>query len=821
MKSAHGHTRRPARSLLLIAGATLATGLATLAPLVAQASGRPVSAHRSIARAHCVLQHSKKSPARGARVCTKAGVIRRGQTRARKRSTAGVTVTSLNPPAGASSPEAVAAAPSVISSGEGNYTSQQSEGTSGEPAGGEASPEEANAPSGPLNAPIDPRFLTDVPFGSNSFWIQPWRAYLDTWPASRLIESLGINFDAHAPAQEATAQLLQDSGFKLARVGINWVALSYSDPTKFVNETAIRDRLLALHNHGLRPLILLDANSVGPAPSKHLTLDTTAAAPAGAQTVSLTPASAAQVVPGKSGFNNLSFGGSPDILITSVGPGAVATLSRPLPAALAAGEHEGTTLLYAPFGAPHLANGQPNPTFTATLNGWLNYVAVVTKEASSIFGPGGFDLEVWNELTFGSQFLNSEHYYSAAGEGLSHQVTKEVAGALLSSTLAYVRNPANGLAPSVGISDGFASQSPFPSGAQAAVGLTALSKHLYNSAKLFPAAASSESSIRPINALGQPDATRAEHFKAHFIPTYQSLFPEYYLTAFQTATIVRDLAPITTFVYSNPHGREVGPEGGSPLQKWMTEYNLSPNKATIMGPDEVTPVPSATLTAGDQAHFQAKALLRSLVAMVSKGMTREYFFHAGPGHLSLINEGFYSALEAHPGTYPGDALGGETMTGFRNMLARFTGPGPGGSGQARQLSLQAITQDGNHAQFTGDGTAAHPSLYDREALAVFPFQSSPTRFVIPVYVMTRDLLTLYNPNAPANDLHRFDLPDETFHFTLSNLPQTASAPTVTSYDPLRNENTPARLTSRTGNTAEFEIAATDYPRILTLDYTGK
>ena len=33
---------------------------------------------------------------------------------------------------------------------------------------------------------------------------------------------------------------------------------------------------------------------------------------------------------------------------------------------------------------------------------------------------------------------------------------------------------------------------------------------------------------------------------------------------------------------------------------------------------------------------------------------------------------------------------------------------------------------------------------------------------MPVYVMTRDLLTLYEPNAASTDIRRFDLPDETF-----------------------------------------------------------
>ena len=251
------------------------------------------------------------------------------------------------------------------------------------------------------------------------------------------------------------------------------------------------------------------------------------------------------------------------------------------------------------------------------------------------------------------------------------------------------------------------------------------------------------------------------------------------------------------------------------MQKWITEYNLSQGKGKVMQADGVTPA-GVTETPADRAHFQAKALLRSLVANVNKGLSREYFFAAAPGALSLIDKSFYSELEAHPETFPGDAQGGETISGFRNMLGQFAGPGP--EGQARQLKLLSIAQEGNHAQFIGDGTAAHPTLYDRDVLAVLPFQSSPTHFVVPVYVMTRDLLTLYGPGMPETDVTRFDLPDENFTIKLGNLPETSEAPTVSAYDPLRETSTPAQLISREGSTAEFRIAATDYPRMLSIDY---
>jgi hypothetical protein len=531
-------------------------------------------------------------------------------------------------------------------------------------------------------------------------------------------------------------------------------------------------------------------------------LNTLAAAAAGATTVTLAPASAAAVVPGRTGFNNLTFGGSPDILITSVGADGVATLSRPLRAALAAGMHGGTTLRYAPFFPPKLADGRPNPLFDETLAGWLSYVATVCKEAASVVGPDGYDLEIWNELSFASEFLNAENYYVPSEGTVKGEHRQQIISALLKETVAFVRNPAHGISPAVGITNGFASQTPFPSGASAPAGLTALSKHPSPGSKRYPDEYEGHGAS-PVNALGERDGFAASGHPA-FVPEFEALFPENVLTAIHTETVVRDVAPMTTLVYGFPHGRNVGPTGGPPVEKWITEFSMAGQ-----GPGQ---------TPADRSHFRAKYILRSLFANLNKGVAREYVDGLGGG-LSLVSEAFMQAVDNSPGTYPGDALGGPVTDALRAALARFQGPGPGGA--LRQLQLLSIAQNGNHAQFTGDGTAAHPDLYDREVLAVLPFQSSPTRFVIPVYVMTRDLLTLYNGGAPATDVTRFDLPDETFRITLAGLPQTSAPPSVSAYDPLHAQATAARLVWRRGTRAVFELAATDYPRILTLEYAHR
>ncbi len=362
--------RRAGQAIATAAGLALAWALLVSTPAPAQAHARPRSAaHTSATPRVCPPKRRGRSTARARSTerCTKGRLPKGGHARPKRPHTgsgagagngAAPTASGEQSPAAASDelppPEVTGASTEEPAPPESNPGGSAGEGPPA--ASGEGSS------GGAVTDPIDPRFLTAMPFGTTSFWWQPWRAYLDTWPASRLLESLGINFNVSAPQADATAQLLHDSGFKLARIEINWDSLSYEDPTRVPRRNRASARgCRRFSNHGLRPLILLDANSDGPAPAKRITLETVSEAPAGAQTVTLTPASAAEVVPGKTGFAGLSFGGDPDILITSVGPDDLATLSKPLPSALPAGPHRGATLLYAPFTAAHARGRRTQP----------------------------------------------------------------------------------------------------------------------------------------------------------------------------------------------------------------------------------------------------------------------------------------------------------------------------------------------------------------------------------------------------------------------------------------------------------------------------
>ncbi len=212
----------------------------------------------------------------------------------------------------------------------------------------------------------------------------------------------------------------------------------------------------------------------------------------------------------------------------------------------------------------------------------------------------------------------------------------------------------------------------------------------------------------------------------------------------------------------------------------MTEVNLDPTGADPRAGNLPDGAVLAHLSAADDRHLHAKAILRYLAAWVNKGVTAMDFYAAKGDPLGLIPDSFFTAVDA--GTSTGPDPGGETLDDLHRFLSAFGQPQP--ISTPRSLSLTAIADQHNYQQWAGDGTAAHPPLYDRDVLAVFPFQTSNTSFAIPVYVMTRNLAHLYRPDAPSSDITRSDLPDEVFRISLSGL--NAATIRASEYDPMTN-----------------------------------
>jgi hypothetical protein len=560
--------------------------------------------------------------------------------------------------------------------------------------------------------------------------------------------------------------------------------MSFADPSQLRDPTAVDTRLAALKADGIRPLILLNANDHAPGPTRFFTAQIVQPAAAGAQRVQVDATTASQIVPGYSGLNGPT-GTAAEFIATSVAPGGWVQLSKPLPAAMPAGSYPAATVRFQPFAAPLTSSGSPNPVFEQTIQGWLQYVHAVTSEAKRVLGSDAFDVEVWNELSFGSNFLFIDRYYNPVPSAF--QGVGDVQRQILVRTVNYLRDPANGV-PGVGIGNGFANQTPFAAGSTSPAGLTAIDKHPYHAnVKTFPQD-QVFNGVRPVDALANLEGTLDSLGNWHdpFIPSYRAFFPEYFLSGIQTEFMERDLSPITTRIGGVAHGRYTMPSGNTlPPQTWITETNIDPTGA---GP----------LTTADKWHLQAKATLRNLAAFVNKGVSAIYFYAASDGQFTMIDS-------SQPG-------GGPTMAAVKAFTQAMVGPLT--IATRRSLSLLAIADQADHVQFTGDGTAAHPPLYNRDVVAFLPFQTDSNKFVVPAYVMTRDMAKLYNPSAPTTDVTRYDLPPESYRLTIGGV--NAAALQATATDPLTGQAVPVSVVSRSGDSAVIEIPLTDYPRLLVL-----
>ena len=130
------------------------------------------------------------------------------------------------------------------------------------------------------------------------------------------------------------------------------------------------------------------------------------------------------------------------------------------------------------------------------------------------------------------------------------------------------------------------------------------------------------------------------------------------------------------------------------------------------------------------------------------------------------------------------------------------------------ISLTSVSNYDNAYQFAGNGTANYPPLYNRNMVGFFPFQVTAHKWVIPTYVMTLDMATLYNKSAPSTDVTRQDMPPETFSLTINGV--NGSTTTAAAVDPLSGKSVPVTITGRTSSSVTVQVPLTDSPRMLTL-----
>jgi hypothetical protein len=116
----------------------------------------------------------------------------------------------------------------------------------------------------------------------------------------------------------------------------------------------------------------------------------------------------------------------------------------------------------------------------------------------------------------------------------------------------------------------------------------------------------------------------------------------------------------------------------------------------------------------------------------------------------------------------------------------------------REIVLQSVSETHGHVQWKGDGTAAHPDMFNRNLFAFFPSQSSDTRFVLTYYVMT------VNITVP--------LPDEDYTLVIDGF---KAEPTLTCVDPVNGgAAVPVTGVNFAKGLLTVTVSATDTPRMI-------
>ncbi len=627
-----------------------------------------------------------------------------------------------------------------------------------------------SACAAPLSSPYtDPEYLTKMPFGTHSHWLQPWRAYLETIPASRYLDGVGINLNVQTANPEPLLRLLSRQGVHHLRIEIGWGNINYDDETQLDNAANLRLILLACKKYGIRPLILLNANHGIPCPIKNSAV--TLAAPVKPGDTTILVKESSLIRPGFSGLSNVTDYMAAQYLITEVS-GNRLTLAIPLASAFPEGHTFSVgTWKYRPFGP---ANSED---YRDTIAGWQHYVGTVALFVGDLIGTPkdrGFDLEIWNELTFGSEFLYINHHYA---KKLYDYDETQVFGNIVTDTASFVETN-SALFKGVGISNGFANTIPWPGAGEQPDQITAISKHPYHGRLHYP---------KDEYPGAQLDAQFQTPNPA-FVPTYSAFLPEYFGLGLQTETAIRDMAPISTSIYGGKtHGRFAG---NIERPVWITEVNLGPSED------------NSKVSVERAWQLKAKSISRYLTFYLNKGASRVSLFgiSGGDQNLGIVPQVFLDRLPNLLTTADPQPFISAPLRVMGRIAKTFSVGLDRGLKTTRPLQVLSISDTHDHFQFAGNGKPGTPNLYDRDVLAILPFQISKKRFVIPYYVMTRDIAK--------------DLTPENFTVEIGGFNTVGAILSV--YDPINDRPVPFTIQSQTKNAFKLQLTAADYPYLLTV-----
>ena len=183
-----------------------------------------------------------------------------------------------------------------------------------------AAAQSAGGEVGKVTRYVAPEQQTAVAFGGRSHWLQPWRAYLETVPASRLTEAVGINLNLEPDEADAVCRHLAKNGFCKARLEFGWGGITWNESARLADPGRFEKLVRACKRYGLRPLFLLNAHHRAPCPVRFFDVRLVAAAKKGDRTIHIAKEALPSLIAGRSGLSELTDYWAAEVLFTKIEP---------------------------------------------------------------------------------------------------------------------------------------------------------------------------------------------------------------------------------------------------------------------------------------------------------------------------------------------------------------------------------------------------------------------------------------------------------------------------------------------------------------------
>ncbi len=609
----------------------------------------------------------------------------------------------------------------------------------------------------PLAPYIDPAQL-DCPWPKHSFYKQPWRGFQETRRGDEFLQGIGINY--HSPGNDEVAiRLLAETGIKTFRIEVGFGSVKW-DESGFNDEKKIGAILTLCQKYGIRPTLLLNAHHGAPCPMREVTRKVMADAPVGAKTIMLD--NVADLAVSKSGLNppkEAKQYWAAAHLFTAIDPATkTVTLSRALTAPLKAGESiKVVTLKYAPL------YPVGNPLFDETAAGWVKYALMLCDRAAAA-QIADFDLEIWNELSFGSNYTQVRNYYDkndpAAPKGKDFLNPGGCAWELAHRTVDAVK-------------------AKYPK-VRAIWGFSNTTFHHCKIENLPPA--TDGQSYHPYGT-GSRKLPEAETHKDKpefnlegFTPTIDIKMPEGWAqTWIQTEGIMRHLNAPTRLATHPPKTER--------FYHYMTEHGVLPAECGIK--DEA-------------GAWDLKALCatRAYLLWMNKGVDVLHYFQAADKGWSEFGIMPAEVVKKLPADAKWDDMATPPMKAIRNLTSAFKD-----STQlktTRPLTFEFAGPANPRPIFEGD--AKHPPLTENDVLALLPWQITEKKFIIAAYVMS------YDATRPV--------PETTYRIAITEIAADAK---VTALDVISGKAVAVEKAVGNGGRLEMRLPLTDRPRLIVLE----